>query len=159
MIRAYPKYKYSGAPWFGDVPDYWGTPRLGTVLRERKEVNKANEVTKILSVMRDVGVIPYEEKGNVGNKCSEDITRYKIVRPGDIVANCMNIIIGSVGISKYTGCLSPVYYVLTPRSKKMMLVSLTTFLRLKPFNIVWFAWGMAYWRIACAYPWNCLSVR
>jgi len=118
MVKAYLKYKYSGAPWFGDVPDYWGTPRLGTVLRERKEVNKANEVTKILSVMRDVGVIPYEEKGNVGNKCSEDITRYKIVRPGDIVANCMNIIIGSVGISKYTGCLSPVYYVLTPRSEE-----------------------------------------
>ncbi len=118
MIKTYSKYKYSGAPWFGDVPDHWETPRLGAVLKERKEVNKANEVTKILSVMRDVGVIPYEEKGNVGNKCSEDITRYKIVRPGDIVANCMNIIIGSVGISKYTGCLSPVYYVLTPRSEK-----------------------------------------
>jgi restriction endonuclease S subunit len=116
MVKAYLKYKYSGAPWFGDVPDHWQTPRLGAVLKERKEVNKSNEVTKILSVMRDVGVIPYEEKGNVGNKCSEDITRYKVVRPGDIVANCMNIIIGSVGISKYTGCLSPVYYVLTPRS-------------------------------------------
>lgn len=116
MVKTYSKYKDSGAPWFGDVPDHWETPRLGAVLKERKEVNKANEVTKILSVMRDVGVIPYEEKGNVGNKCSEDITRYKIVRPGDIVANCMNIIIGSVGISKYTGCLSPVYYVLTPRS-------------------------------------------
>ncbi len=116
MVKAYPKYKYSGVPWFGDVPDHWQTPRLGAVLKERKEVNKSNEVTKILSVMRDIGVIPYEEKGNVGNKCSEDITRYKVVRPGDIVANCMNIIIGSVGISKYTGCLSPVYYVLTPRS-------------------------------------------
>lgn len=117
MVKAYQKYKDSGVPWFGDVPDHWETPRLGSVLKERKEVNKTNEITKILSVMRDVGVIPYEEKGNVGNKCSEDITRYKIVRPGDIVANCMNIIIGSVGISKYTGCLSPVYYVLTPRSK------------------------------------------
>lgn len=118
MVKAYPKYKDSGAPWFGEVPSHWQTPRLGSILRERKETNKANDVTKILSVMKDIGVIPYEEKGKVGNKCSEDITRYKIVRPGDIVANCMNIIIGSVGLSKYTGCLSPVYYVLTPRSQK-----------------------------------------
>ena len=118
MAKVYPKYKDSGAPWFGEVPSHWQTPRLGSVLRERKETNKANDVTKILSVMKDIGVIPYEEKGRVGNKCSEDITRYKIVRPGDIVANCMNIIIGSVGLSKYTGCLSPVYYVLTPRSQE-----------------------------------------
>lgn len=118
MVKVYPKYKDSGAPWFGEVPSHWQTPRLGSILRERKETNKANDVTKILSVMKDIGVIPYEEKGKVGNKCSEDITRYKIVRPGDIVANCMNIIIGSVGLSKYTGCLSPVYYVLTPRSQE-----------------------------------------
>src|SRR3989338_389861 len=118
MVKVYPKYKDSGAPWFGEVPSHWQTLRLGSVLRERKETNKANDVTKILSVMKDIGVIPYEEKGRVGNKCSEDITRYKIVRPGDIVANCMNIIIGSVGLSKYTGCLSPVYYVLTPRSQE-----------------------------------------
>jgi type I restriction enzyme S subunit len=66
--------------------------------------------------MRHRGVIPYADKGNVGNKKSEDITRYKIVRPDDIVVNCMNVIIGSVGLSRYTGCLSPVYYVLTRRS-------------------------------------------
>ena len=47
---------------------------------------------------------------------SEDITRYKIVRPNDIVVNSMNVIIGSVGLSEYTGCLSPVYYVLRKRS-------------------------------------------
>jgi hypothetical protein len=68
--------------------------------------------------MKERGVIPYADKGNVGNKKSEDITRYKIVRPDDIVVNCMNVIIGSVGLSRYTGCLSPVYYVLTRRSKR-----------------------------------------
>jgi type I restriction enzyme, S subunit len=117
-VKAYPKYKDSGVPWFGEVPSHWQTPRLGAILKERKETNKSNDVTKILSVMKDRGVIPYEEKGKVGNKCSEDITRYKIVRPDDIVANCMNIVIGSVGLSKYTGCLSPVYYVLMPRSQE-----------------------------------------
>ena len=90
-------------------------PRLGSVLQERAEINVDGKVEQVLSVLRDIGVILYEEKGEIGNKRSEDITRYKIVRPDDLVVNSMNVIIGSVGLSKYTGCLSPVYYVLKPR--------------------------------------------
>lgn len=115
-LKPYPDYKDSGVEWLGDVPDHWGLLRLGSLLRERRETNATGSVTDVLSVMKDVGVIPYAEKGNVGNKKSDDITRYKIVRPDDIVVNCMNVIIGSVGLSRYTGCLSPVYYVLTRRS-------------------------------------------
>ncbi len=84
--------------------------------------------------MKDVGVIPYEEKGNVGNKKSEDITRYKIVRPNDIVVNCMNVIIGSVGLSRYTGCLSPVYYVLRRRSEQNDPRYLNLVFQTKPFQ-------------------------
>lgn len=115
-LKPYPDYKDSGVEWLGDVPDHWDLLRLGRLLRERRETNAMGSVTDVLSVMKDVGVIPYAEKGNVGNKKSDDITRYKIVRPDDIVVNCMNVIIGSVGLSRYTGCLSPVYYVLTRRS-------------------------------------------
>ena len=106
----------SGVEWLGDVPEHWSVERLGSLLRERGETNDAGSVTHVLSVLRKRGVIPYDEKGRIGNKKSEDITRYKIVRPRDIVLNSMNVIIGSVGLSSYTGCLSPVYYVLTPRS-------------------------------------------
>src|SRR5438093_1150485 len=115
-LKPYPEYKQSGSPWIGKVPAHWQLPRLGAFLRERGETNEARQVKQVLSVMKDVGVIPYEEKGRIGNKKSEDTARYKIVRPNDIVVNCMNVIIGSVGLSHYTGCLSPVYYVLTPRS-------------------------------------------
>jgi type I restriction enzyme, S subunit len=114
-LKGYPSMKDSGVPWLGLVPTHWGIPRLGALLRERRETNDDGRVTEVLSVMRERGVIPYAEKGNVGNKRSDDITRYKIVRPNDIVVNCMNVIIGSVGLSKYTGCLSPVYYVLVRR--------------------------------------------
>ncbi|NLB33667.1 MAG: restriction endonuclease subunit S [Tissierellia bacterium] len=62
--------------------------------------------------MRNKGVIPYSEKGNIGNKHSEDIERYNLVYEDDIVMNSMNVIIGSVGRSRYNGALSPVYYVL-----------------------------------------------
>lgn len=112
-LKPYAVYKDSGVPWIGEVPKHWKVQRLGSLLKERHETNAQGQVTEVLSLLRNRGVIPYSEKGRIGNKKSEDITRYKIVRPNDIVVNCMNVIIGSVGLSKYTGCLSPVYYVLT----------------------------------------------
>ena len=134
-LKRYPSMKDSGVPWLGAVPKHWEVLRLGALLRERGETNDDNSTTEVLSVMRERGVIPYAEKGNVGNKKSEDITRYKIVRPNDIVVNCMNVIIGSVGLSDYTGCLSPVYYVLTRRSKADDPHYLNAYFQTKPFQL------------------------
>ena len=64
------------------------------------------------------GVIPYAEKGNSGNKAKEDLTAYRLAYPGDIVLNSMNVIVGSVGLSKYFGAVSPVYYMLRPRKRE-----------------------------------------
>lgn len=133
-LKRYPKMKDSGVPWLGEVPAHWELPRLGAVLCERGEINSAERITDVLSVTRDRGVIPYAEKGNVGNKKSDDITRYKIVRPDDIVVNCMNVIIGSVGRSSYTGCLSPVYYVLKRRSLADNPRYLDAYFQTKPFQ-------------------------
>jgi type I restriction enzyme S subunit len=133
-FKPYPTMKDSGVEWLGQAPEHWEVPRLGNLLRERGETNANGEVQEVLSVLRDRGVIPYAEKGNIGNKRSEDITRYKIVRPDDIVVNCMNVIIGSVGLSKYTGCLSPVYYVLTRRSESDDPKYLNAYFQTKPFQ-------------------------
>ena len=132
--RPYPAYKDSGVKWLREVPEHWRLPRLGVLLRERGETNGDGQVSEVLSVMRDRGVIPYAEKGNIGNKKSDDITRYKVVRPDDIVVNCMNVIIGSVGLSRYTGCLSPVYYVLTRRSEYDHTRYLNAYFQTKPFQ-------------------------
>jgi type I restriction enzyme, S subunit len=134
-LKPYPAMKDSGVPWLGEVPQHWDVPRLGALVWERGETNDDNSVVEVLSVMRERGVIPYAEKGNVGNKKSDDITRYKIVRPDDIVVNCMNVIIGSVGLSKYTGCLSPVYYVLTRRSDSDEPRYLNACFQTKPFQL------------------------
>lgn len=115
-LTPYSDYKESGSPWLKRIPAHWDLVRLGSVLRERRETNERMRIDQVLSVLKDIGVIRYEDKGNIGNKKSEDIGRYKIVRPDDIVVNCMNVIIGSSGCSRYTGCLSPVYYVFTLRS-------------------------------------------
>lgn len=134
-LKPYMEYQDSGSPWLGRFPAHWQLPRLGSVLRERGETNEARQVAQVLSVMKDIGVIRYEEKGNVGNKKSEDTKRYKVVRPGDIVVNCMNVIIGSVGLSRYTGCLSPVYYVLTRRSQADNPRYLSAVFQIKPFQL------------------------
>ena len=86
-LKPYLEMKDSGVLWLGKVPAHWELPRLGVLLRERGEQNDDGRISEVLSVVRNRGVIPYSEKGNIGNKRSEDITRYKVVRPDDIVVN------------------------------------------------------------------------
>jgi type I restriction enzyme S subunit len=133
-LKPYSEYKESGLPWLGQVPEHWEVKRLGALLCERGEKNDQGQVTDVLSLLRERGVIPYGEKGRVGNKKSEDITRYKVVCSDDIVVNCMNVIIGSVGLSRYTGCLSPVYYVLTKRFEEDNPRYLNAYFQTKPFQ-------------------------
>lgn len=133
-LKLYSNHKDSCIPWFGKVPVHWEVVRLGQVLSERGETNSDGTITQVLSVLRDRGVILYEDKGNIGNKKSEDITRYKIVHPRDIVINCMNVIIGSVGLSRYTGCLSPVYYVFKTRSRNDLPEYFNAVFAIKPFQ-------------------------
>ena len=102
--------------WFGELPSTWDVTRLKNVLIERNESNKPVKTDFILSLTNDRGVIPYSEKGAVGNNSKDDITGYKLAYPKDLVLNSMNVVIGSVGISEYFGCVSPVYYMLRPRN-------------------------------------------
>lgn len=104
--------KDSGVEWIGeDIPFDWDINRLQFCIDEISERNYAGKETHILSLMKDKGVIPYEEKGRVGNISKTDVTQYKLAYPNTLITNSMNIIIGSSGISQYKGCVSPAYYV------------------------------------------------
>ena len=50
--------------------------------------------------MANVGVIKYEDKGDVGNKKPDDLSKCKIVKAGNLVINSMNYAIGSYGIDR-----------------------------------------------------------
>lgn len=104
--------KDSEIDWIGKIPKNWQIKRLKNVLYERKENNNPVKTNNILSLTNDRGVIPYYEKGKQGNKAKEDLTGYKLAYPNDIILNSMNVVIGSVNISNYFGCVSPVYYML-----------------------------------------------
>lgn len=108
--------KDSGSAWIGDIPEDWEVKSLKSVLVERKENNSPIKTDFILSLTMDRGVIPYNEKSSGGNKAKDDLSKYKLAYPNDIVLNSMNVIAGSVGLSKYFGCVSPVYYMLYPRN-------------------------------------------
>ena len=103
--------KDSGIPWIGMIPEDWNLSRLQWCLEEIKEKNDPIKTTNVLSLTNKLGVIPYEEKGNQGNKAKEDYSQYGLAFENTLVINSMNVLIGSVGISKYYGCVSPVYYV------------------------------------------------
>ncbi|RJP82586.1 MAG: restriction endonuclease subunit S [Desulfobacteraceae bacterium] len=113
-LKPYPAMKNSGVEWLEQVPAHWDVPTLGRVLIQRKEKNDPIKTKEILSLSLHKGVIPYAEKPTGGNKSKEDLSSYMLAYPGDIVVNSMNVVVGSVGLSKYFGAVSPVYYMLRP---------------------------------------------
>lgn len=110
--------KNSGIEWIGEIPDRWELQPLRGHLIEVKESNDPIQTRQVLSLTNKLGVIPYEEKGEQGNKSKENYNEYKLAYPNTIVANSMNILIGSVGICNYFGCVSPVYYVFKPNDEQ-----------------------------------------
>lgn len=132
------KLRDSEMQWIGNIPKHWETDRLKNIFNERVgknlDVKTGKAVTSnILSVMKDIGVINHRDKGNVGNKMAEDITNYKLVYPNDIVVNKMNVMIGSVGISKEYGALSVVYIILVTK-KDSYAKYYDYFFRMKAFQ-------------------------
>jgi len=100
--------------WYGLSNDDWDYKKIKYVFDERKETNNPIKTEELISLTMEDGVVPHSMKtGSGGNKPKEDLSKYKVVHPGDMVINPMNVIVGSVGLSKYYGVLSPVYITLT----------------------------------------------
>ncbi|MEU4048004.1 hypothetical protein AB0F09_02170 [Streptomyces olivaceus] len=66
---------------------------------------------QVLSVYRDHGVIPKSSRTDNYNKTPADLSRYQLVRKGDLVVNKMKAWQGSLGISDHEGIVSPDYLV------------------------------------------------
>ena len=112
-LNRYPKYKPTGIAWLPELPEGWELLRFKALFVQRKERNDPIKTKNILSLTAAQGVVPVSEKiGAGGNKPKEDLTQYDLAYPDDLVLNCMNVVAGSVGVSKYFGAISPVYYAL-----------------------------------------------
>ena len=114
-LSKYTEYKDSLVGWLGDIPSHWKCKPCRGMQADRNERNEPLINENYLSLMANIGIILYEEKGDVGNKKPEDLGKCKQVYPGDLVINSMNYGIGSYGLSKHRGVCSPFYIVLTPK--------------------------------------------
>ena len=73
--------KETGIQWIGKIPDSWVLDRLQWHMDEVKESNDPVQTKRVLSLTNKLGVIPYEDKGEQGNKAKENVNEYKLAYP------------------------------------------------------------------------------
>lgn len=110
-------WKDSGVEWLGAMPEGWEVLPVRSLYSYRNDRNHADK--ELLSVYREYGVIKKDSRDDNHNVASLDLSNYKFVKTSDLVVNKMKTWQGSLGISKYTGIVSPAYFVLKPISKKI----------------------------------------
>lgn len=90
-----------------DTP--WPTRPFWSLARRVDRPGHQDE--KLLSVYRELGVVPKSSRNDNFNRASEDLSTYKLVNAGDLVLNKMKTWQGSLAVSEYRGIVSPAYFV------------------------------------------------
>ena len=109
-MKAYPKYKDAGVAWLGHIPEHWEIRRTKFILKETE--GRSNDGTELLlSVSQYTGVTPRRKQDNsdVVDSRASSLVGYKVVQNNDLVVNIMLAWNGSLGVSMYTGIVSPAY--------------------------------------------------
>lgn len=103
--------------WIECCPNHWETYRVANLYEQTSE--SGLEELPILTVSINTGVSDREladdEKDRVFIR-SEDRTKYKRVRPGDLVYNMMRAWQGAFGAVRVDGMVSPAYVTCRPKS-------------------------------------------
>jgi type I restriction enzyme, S subunit len=107
--------KDSGIEWLGQTPEHWATLRIRAMFRE--VTDDGLDGLPILSVSIHHGVsdkqLDDEEMDRKVTR-SDDQTKYKRVRAGDLVYNMMRAWQGGFGTVSVEGMVSPAYVVARP---------------------------------------------
>ena len=103
------KMKPSGIEWIGMIPQHWEVDKIKYHLKRNEPKNPGG--VQVLSVYREYGVIPKDSRDDNHNVTSQDTSKYKYVRPGDLVINKMKAWQGSLAVSEYEGIVSPAYFI------------------------------------------------
>lgn len=107
----YETYKDSGYAWIGKIPADWEISRLGACLTPVSVKNHPE--LPLLSITRELGVIErdIEDQESNHNYIPDDLSGYKLLKKGQFGMNKMKAWQGSYGVSKYTGIVSPAYFI------------------------------------------------
>lgn len=111
LMPKYDDYVDSGYDWIGEVPRSWELTKLGPCLSPVSIKNCPD--LPLLSITRELGVIErdVEDQDSNHNFIPDDLSGYKKLEKGQFGMNKMKAWQGSYGVSKYTGIVSPAYYV------------------------------------------------
>ena len=102
----------SGVDWRGRGPAHWVRGRMKDHFRQEKR--QGYEDLTVLSVYREFGVIEKSSRDDNINKTPENLSKYQLVNPNDLVINKMKAWQGSMGIAPMRGITSPDYVVMRP---------------------------------------------
>ena len=94
-------------------PATWQRVPFGRVAERSKESGRPD--LPPLSVFLGAGVVPRESREDNHNQLGEDLGKYLVVRPGDLVFNKLRTWQGGLGASRHEGIVSPAYFVCRPR--------------------------------------------
>ena len=112
-LEPYSIQRDSGIGWLGNIPSHWSLRRVKFLLRERDQRAGDSNGT-LLSLTRTRGIVATSD---VSTRIArvEDLSNYKICRPGDLVMNRMQAWSGMFSVSQHCGVVSPDYSVFEPR--------------------------------------------
>ena len=139
--------KNSSIDWIGEIPEHWRLEPLKYCFGRRSEKNYPVKTEERLSLSIDKGVTLYAEKTTNLDRFKDDFTQYQIAYPNDIVLNCMNMIVGAVGLSNYMGCVSPVYYVIYPSKQDVNPLYYSYLLNIPTIRGVYYSLGKGIYAI------------
>ena len=115
-MKQYDEYTVAAPLWNKQFPAHWDIVPLCSIAKEKSICNCID--LELLSLYLDSGVAPFSNRTEKRtNTTSKDLSKYQRVDVGDFVLNNQQAWRGSVGVSKYTGIISPAYIVLSMSSQ------------------------------------------
>ena len=116
--------KDSGIAWIGAIPQDWEIVRAKSLYCSAKEIagDRADDFERLALTLS--GVIKRSKEDSVGLQ-PEKFSGYQILKKGELVFKLIdleNVATSRVGLSPYTGIVSPAYIVLSKQSRAKDLV-------------------------------------
>ena len=111
------KMKDSGVAWIGEIPDDWRLIRFKDKYRNVKEIAKEQSVNYERLALTLGGVIKRPKDDSEGLQPKE-FDGYQILRENDFIfkmIDLQNVSTSRVGLSPYTGLVSPAYIRFSPK--------------------------------------------
>ncbi len=133
------KMKYSGVDWIGEIPEDWEVIRLKDKYINKKEIvgTKFNEFDRLALTLN--GVIKRDKFDNEGLQPKE-FNGYQIINKNDLIfkmIDLQNISTSRIGLSKYTGLVSPAYIRFSPKNSLQCNEFIYYFLMSMYYNCVY----------------------